>query len=513
MPTSPTLSIQFCGAAHTVTGSMYFLEYTLPTGKIFRFLVDAGMFQVGQDVSLFKMNSHLLFEPKHLDAVVLTHCHLDHCGRLPYLVKKGFGGRIYSTPATKELTEIVLLDAARQQDPKVKDNRYHMEELGINREDIEPGLNPDWFIPAQPELTQSLYDQEDAELTISRFKTYKYHEEFEIIDGLWIQYRDAGHILGSANVVISEKNKEGQVLRQMIFSGDLGNPHKPIIEDPEMHSDLKKLTHIVTESTYGDRVHPKLDPKSRLKEIIKTTAARKGKVLIPSFSVERAQEVIYYIAELMKDNEIPQMPIYLDSPMASKVLEVCLDHPELYDSELRQKIQEKANPLIYRQIKVLETIPESKSINGQPGPSIIIAGSGMLNGGRILKHLQHEAWKRENSLIFVGYQAEGTLGRKILDLWREQKRIEVEVDDRPLDIRAEIFVINEFSAHADQLMIKNWISEMIFNTESSEQKVTVFITHGEASAAQTLSKELQHQHPKRIDPIWPKFGEKIQIWS
>jgi len=509
-----SLNITFCGAARTVTGSMYFLEYTHESGKTYRFNVDAGMFQVGQDVSLYKMNSNLLFEPKLLDAMILTHCHLDHCGRIPILVNRGFGGRIHSTPATRELTEIVLYDAAKQQEPDPRDKGFHLDALGINRDDLDPGLNTDWFIPKSPEMMDKLYDQTDVELTMTRFKTHEYHSEFELFPDLWVEYRDAGHILGSANVVISEK-KNGEVIRQMIFSGDLGNPNKPIIRDPEIHKDLKKLTHVVVESTYGDRLHPTLQPKLRLKEIIKKTYNKGGKLLIPSFSVERAQEVIYYLTELMRDNEVPAMPIYLDSPMAIKVLDVCLDHPELYDEELKKKIHEKAHPLIYKHLKILESIEDSKSINKLPAPYILIAGSGMLNGGRILKHLLHNGSYPENTLLFVGYQAQGTLGRQILDLWKTGDPIKVVVDEADMEIRAEISVINEFSAHADQAMIKKWISELVLNRDKVESnpELRVFITHGEHIASQTLATELKHQHPSDLDPYYPHFGEKVTIWE
>jgi metallo-beta-lactamase family protein len=508
------LSITFCGAARTVTGSMYYLEYTPDNGRIYRFVLDAGMFQVGEDVSLYKMNSNLLFEPKLLDAMVLTHCHLDHCGRIPILVNHGFGGRIHSTPATRELAEIVLLDAAKQQEPDQRDKQLHLDALGIRNEDLDPNLNTDWYIPKNPEMMHKLYDQHDVEMSISRFKTHEYHQEFELFPNLFIEFRDAGHILGSANVVISEK-QDGQVVKQMIFSGDLGNPNKPIIRDPEMHKDLHKLTHVVVESTYGDRLHPTLQPKLRLKEIVKKTFQKRGKLLIPSFSVERAQEVIYYLSELMRDNEIPQMPIFLDSPMASKVLDVCLGHPELYDELLREKIRQHAHPLLYKQLRVLNSIEESKSINGKPGSYILIAGSGMLNGGRILKHLLHNGSYSENTLLFVGYQAQGTLGREILDLWKSGQTPNVNVDGYDMEIKAEIAVINEFSAHADQAMTKRWIADMVFNREKFDryQDLTVFITHGEHSASETLARELKAQHPEDLSPYYPRFGERVVVWE
>ena len=517
LDTNSKLNITFCGAARTVTGSMYYLEYAHASGKTYRFNIDAGMFQVGQDVSLYKMNSKLLFEPTLLDAMILTHCHLDHCGRIPLLVNRGFGGRIHSTPATKELTQIVLFDSARQQEPDLRSQDFHLNALGIDRADLDPGLNTDWFIPKNPEMMKKLYDQSDVEISMSRFKTHDYHQSFELFPDLWIQFRDAGHILGSANVVISEK-KAGKVIKQIIFSGDLGNPNKPIIRDPEIHTDLDKLTHVVVESTYGDRLHPKLEPKLRLKEIIKKTHRKGGKLLIPSFSVERAQEVIYYLSELMRDNEIPSMPIFLDSPMASKVLEVCLDHPELYDQDLREKVRQKANPLTYKQLKILESTMDSKSINYRRDSFILIAGSGMLNGGRILKHLQHHGSYSQNTLLFVGYQAVGTLGRKILDLWKKSQTISVTVDGLEMEIKAEIAVINEFSAHADQAMTKKWIAKLHLNrsqdiVNSKYKDLTVFITHGEHAASETLAKELENQHPNDFKTYWPKFGERVEVWG
>lgn len=483
------LSVTFCGAARTVTGSQYYMEYVDPSGKKFNFCLDSGMFQVGQKVNLFKINSHLLFDPKKLDAIVLTHAHLDHCGRIPYLVKKGFGGRIYSTRATKDIAEIVMRDASKHS------GEGEMKELTENGE----------FVPTKenPKGGEKLYDFIDVDTTMTRFKTHDYHEPFFIHPNLQVEFNDAGHILGSATVIFTEVSSG----RRLAFSGDLGNPNKPIIEDPEMVTYVPNLTHIFTETTYGNRLHPKFIPKERLRKIINETIRDNGKVLIPSFSVERAQEVIYFIVELMREGKVPSVPIYLDSPMAERVLEVCLDHPELYDEALQDKIREKANPLIYKNLKILSTSQESKMLNLEHTPSIIIAGSGMMNGGRILKHLKFNIENPHNTLIIVGYQAEGTLGRKIVDGNKE-----VEIEDRNFRVLAKVEIINEFSAHADQKMLKKFIVGLM--QESKGPLVpTVFLMHGEKEAALALGKELKDAFHDKIDTYWPRFGEKVELWK
>jgi metallo-beta-lactamase family protein len=350
------LTVTFAGAARTVTGSQYYLQYTPDAGgKPFRFCIDSGMFQVGQKVNLFKVNSHLIFDPRLLDCVVLTHAHLDHCGRLPYLVKRGFGGKIYSTRATREITEVTLMDAAAlsKNDPSNPD--YFFPVKGFRKIDVTH--QKDKFISSEvaneilpyklAQANYGLYDQGDVEITMSRFKTFEYHSKFLIHNDLEIEFMDAGHILGSAFVIIHHIPSG----KKIIFSGDLGNLDKPIIEDPEFPRGITSITHIFTETTYGNRLHGQLDPKQKLREMCYKPLKSGGKVFIPSFSIERAQEVIYFLVELMRENKLPQVPIFLDSPMAQKVLEIALDHPELYDDEMAEKIKTKAHPLIYQQLK------------------------------------------------------------------------------------------------------------------------------------------------------------------
>ncbi len=490
------LTVMFSGAARTVTGSLYYLEYTDSDGSKFNFAVDAGLFQVGQKVNLFKINSRLIFDPKKLDAIVLTHAHLDHCGRIPFLVKNGFGGRIYSTKATKEIAEVVMLDASKHiGEGEMADLVTQTGEIAVDTLD-----NKDFKINQN-----KLYTSLDVESALTRFQTHEYHKKFKIHPNIEIEFYDAGHILGSCCVVVTELSTG----KQLVFSGDLGNPGKPIIEDPEMIKKVPGLTHIFTETTYGNRVHPIQEPKERLRETINSTVRKKGKILIPSFSVERAQEVIYLIVELMREGQIKNIPIFLDSPMASKVLTIALNHPELYDKDLQAKIKSKSNPLKYKQLQVMDSVAQSKTINSFNGPCIIIAGSGMMTGGRILKHLQFYLDKPENTVIVVGYQAEGTLGRQIVDGIPE-----VEVEGKMMKVRAQLEIINEFSAHADSKMLKKWITNMIHDKFlPRERVVTVFLMHGEKEASLALGEELEHSLRENIKTYWPKFSETVVLWK
>jgi metallo-beta-lactamase family protein len=507
-----SLNVTFCGAARTVTGSQYFLEYIAPDGSKFNFCVDSGLFQTGQKINLFKINSHLLFDPRKLDALILTHAHLDHCGRIPYLVKNGFGGKIYSTMATKQIAEVVMTDAARL---STSSENMSFEPLrGLKKTDLKTQVHKIEFDKAYTDLLAKhaletenlgLYGAEEVEQTMRRFKTYEYHQKFRIHPNLEMEFFDAGHILGSAYVTITEVSSG----KQLIFSGDFGNVDKPIINDPERPSQLQNTTHIFIETTYGNKFHGKLDPKERLRKIISETLRQNGQVLLPSFSVERAQEVIYFIVELMQENKLPHVPIFLDSPMASKILEICLDHPELYDKELQQKVAHDVNPLIYKGIKILETAVDSKSLNFFNKPCIIIAGSGMLNGGRILKHLFFHLENSRNTLLMVGYQAVGTLGRQILDGAKE-----VVIENKTLQVLTRVENITEFSAHADQKILKNWVVDITERTHHEvSDKIKLFLMHGEKEASLGFGKEIEAVLPTKISSYWPKFGEQINLWA
>jgi metallo-beta-lactamase family protein len=506
----PILTIQFCGAARTVTGSQYYFEYTSTSGKAFRFCLESGMFQVGQKANLHKVNSHLLFDPRKLDCIVLTHAHLDHCGRIPYLVKRGFGGRIYSTKATMKIAEVVLRDAAILNSTDSKNPDYYFPVKGLRKKEItdteEKFRSRQVAQKISPEDlgtdSYGLYDTADVETAMSRFRTYEYHQKFKIHDEIEVEFFDAGHILGSAYVCFHFL-KTG---KKLVFSGDLGNTGKPIIQDPEMPHKLEDVSHVIVETTYGDRLHGKKEPKTKLKDICGKALRKGGQVFIPSFSVERAQEVIYFLVELMRSGKLPQVPIFLDSPMAQKVLQITLEHPELYDESMHDKITHKAHPLIYGQLKILETSDDSKLLNDYKKPCIVIAGSGMLNGGRIMKHARFHLKNPKNTFIMVGYQAEGTLGRKI---WDGAKV--VEIDYQEVEVKAAIEMVSEFSGHADRKILKEWVSSMLM--ASPQVPTTVFLTHGEKRSSLAFGEEIKYNFPgDNVVTHWPYFGEKVELF-
>jgi metallo-beta-lactamase family protein len=519
-PTPNSFYVSFFGAARTVTGSLYYLEYYDQNLKPFRFTIDAGMFQVGNRANLYRINSYLGFDPKSLDAIVLTHAHLDHCGRIPYLTKMGFNGPIYSTPATLEIASVVMLDSARMQDEE--GNKDKLPEEYKEMDAIQKAAYAEKFKNSSgsesgeenelPQLGQikekmadgegylKLYSIPDANKAITFFETHPYHEKFKIHEDLEIEYWDAGHILGSAYVVITN-TKTGQ---QVVFSGDLGNIDKPIIEDPETPPKLKNITHVFTETTYGDKQHGKKEPKAKLLEACKETLELKQKVFIPAFSVERAQEIIYFLNELMEEGSLPYVPVFLDSPMAQAVVDICLEHKELYDSQMEEKVAKKQNPFLWKNLKITATRDDSKKINFVNEPCIVIAGSGMLTGGRILKHLAHNISKEANMLVFCGYQAEGTLGRQISDGEKT-----VEIDTIKYDVKIKTSMIREFSAHADQLTLIKWLDGLY--DKSANTKPTLFLMHGEIKAVEGYQKLVNDTLPN-IQTYWPKFSERVKMW-
>jgi metallo-beta-lactamase family protein len=516
------LQVTFCGAARTVTGSMYFFEYHNPNYPKFNFCVDAGLFQVGQKANLFRINSHLLFDPKKLDALILTHGHLDHCGRIPYLTKMGFGGKIYSTPATKKVAEVVLEDAVKHQAENLKFPDFFFDAEGMSKQDLDfsqntsfTGLlkNPNFdhrVLKDREKISGliqkygqslTLYSLEEVGQSLNRFETQEYRIPFLINPNLQVEFYDAGHILGSCYLRITELSS-GQTI---VLSGDLGKPGKPIIKDPEKPEIESKITHIFLETTYGDRVHSKESPQKKLQKILYKTYKQRGKLIIPSFSVERAQEIIYYLIELIADNKVPKMPIYLDSPMASKILDIFLNHPELYDNEMQQKIQQNLNPLTHKNLHILESTRESKSINEKEGPFVIIAGSGMVTGGRILKHLKLNIEDSNNIILFIGFQAHGTLGRRILDGARN-----IEIEGKALEVQSSLEVISELSGHADKQGLKNWIFDLI--KDNKTKNPTAFLVHGEKEEAISMREELEFSF-KQIQTGWPHFGQKTTLWK
>ena len=467
---SEALSIAFEGAARTVTGSRHRLRFGAR-----QWLFDCGLFQGHRD-DAERINRTFSFAPETLDAVVVSHAHLDHTGNLPTLVSRGFRGSIHATPATAELCRFMLADSAFLQERDV---------VHVNRR--TPGRAP----------RQPLYTSGDVEQTMTRFVGHEYHQPWDLFEGVRVRYYDAGHILGSA-LTTFEFEQNGRSFH-LGMSGDLGRRDRPILMDPETHPPVEAL---VLESTYGNRIHPAQDEtERRLTELIQRTQSRGGRVLVPAFAVGRTQEIVATIHRLCELGKLCDLPIFVDSPMARQATQVFTRHPELFDGETRRAFEhDHGAPLGFDRLRYVATAEESKSLNRRTEPCIIVAASGMAEGGRILHHLQHGLGDERNTVLFVGFQADGTLGRRIVD------RAEVvNVFGEPVRVRAEVASLLGFSAHADQSELVTWVARL------DPPPRRIFLVHGELEAAETLG-ELLHQRTGAMVHI-PEPGEEFELWN
>ncbi len=459
------MRVHVLGAAKVVTGSCYLVET-----KKSRILIDCGMFQGPKETT--KLNYEpFRFNPKEVSDVILTHAHLDHSGLLPKLVKYGFSGKIWTTSATKDLTEVILKDTVHIQYDDLRD---------INRVRIKKGLPP----------LKELYFAEDVDKAIKLFKTVSYDNLYKITEDVSIRLRDAGHILGSAiiEMFIEENGKTIKV----VFSGDLGQWNVPIVRDPTL---INSADYVFIESTYGNRLHEDVPLREQLLlDAIVTTFERNGKLIIPSFAIERTQELLYYFHRFLNRGKFPEEEVFVDSPLAIKALEVFKNHKECYDKEA---LNEFKSIFGFPNLRLLNRKSESKRLNDFDEPAIIIAGSGMCTGGRVVHHLRHQLWKKENMILFVGYQAEGTLGREIADGNRE-----VEILGELVEVNAEVRKIESFSAHADARELVRWIEGF------KNKPKKVFITHGEENAANALKKQLSNFG---FDCYVPSLNETIEL--
>ncbi len=448
------------GAVKTVTGSAHML--ILDNKKI---LIDCGLFQGADE----KKSEELGFDPKEVDGVLLTHAHIDHCGRIPMLVKNGFKGKIYCTNPTYELSRLMLLDTA-----KVMLENYKSHLKRFQRGSLKD-------MPEEP-----LYDEDDVFEALEHFEPiFSYDKSFDVL-GLKVIPKDAGHILGSCFYEIKHKSDK------IIFSGDLGNKGKPIVRDFSLPS---KSDVVYSESTYGDRLHKSFqESKEELRDVINQTI-KHGNVLIPSYALERTQDILYVLRELYEEGALPRCKIFLDSPLAINVTKVFLRNSE-YFKEDTYKVFEKEDPFYLPYLTMVRDVEESKQINDIEEGAIIIAGSGMLSGGRILHHIRHHAYKEQNAIVFVGYQPHGTLGRKILE-----RQNPVFIMGEPIYIKAKIHTINGFSSHADQRELIEWISS------ANPQKVC--LVHGEEDKMNILKQALS-QHIK-ADIYIPSYKEEIDV--
>jgi len=465
------INLSFLGAARNVTGSRYLVEAN--NAKI---LIDCGLYQERE----FQHRNWEPFQvpPQELDAVLLTHAHLDHCGLLPKLVKEGFKGRVYCTPATADITKIILLDAAKlqEEDAAYKKKRH-----------IREGRKGPY-----PEIP--LYTIEDAEAALPLFDTVGYEEPLLIGEGIEATFHDAGHILGSS--MIKVRISQGEEKRSIIFSGDVGRWDRPILEDPSV---FRKTDYVVVESTYGDRQHEgSKDISDDLAEIINTTYEAGGNVVVPSFALQRAQEILYYLNKLLMEERIPDIKVYLDSPMAIKITEVFKRYDELFDRDMKELLRQHQSPFDFPGLTMVETVEESKALNTLTKPAMIIAGSGMCTGGRIKHHLVNNISRPESTILFVGYQAEGTLGRYILDGGKS-----VRIHGQPRSVHARVAQIHGFSAHADRDELLKWLSKLSVNPKH------VFITHGEVKAAERFQEFLREK--TGFETSVPGYNTKVRL--
>lgn len=465
------MQIQFWGAARTVTGSMHLL-----TINDKRLLLDCGMFQ-GKRAIANERNSQLPFDPKSVDACVLSHAHMDHAGALPVLTKSGFEGSIYCTSATRDLSAVMLRDSAHIQKG---DARY------LNKRNAERG---------QP-FIKPIYTEVDAVNCLQHFVAYEYHRTFEPLPGVRVTFRDAGHILGSAEVIIDFE--ENHKKRRLVFTGDLGRKHLPILRDPES---VDQADILITEGTYGGRFHdPIEDTRNQLEQIIIDTHERGGVLIIPAFAVGRTQEIVYDMQRLVADNHIPDLPVYVDSPLAMNVTEIFRLHPECYDEEILAYINTDpdGNAFGWPRLRYVRSADESKALNESKDPSVIIAASGMCEAGRVLHHLKHHIEDPRTTILFVGYEAENTLGRKILD-GAERVRIFGE----EFNVHAQIKKIGGYSGHGDHNDLVGFAHNL------AGRPAHTFIVHAERDAAEKLQASLEAIGLK--DVRIPDRGDQLLI--
>lgn len=449
------MKLSFYGAAGEVTGSNYLVE----TSRV-QIVIDCGAFQGGKEQEL-KNASPFMYDAAAVDAMILTHAHLDHVGRLAKLVKDGFRGPIWSTPATHELAELIMLDAASI----------------MSHEELKFGDKP-------------LYGEEDVYRALKQFKTIDYEVKTEIADGVTIRFVDAGHILGSASVELWADGKK------MVFSGDIGNIGAPIIEDP---TKLDEADYLVCESTYGGRTHEaKEERQALLQSVIETSIANRGVLLIPAFALERSQELLFNLHQLLTQEHIAKVPIFLDSPLAAKATEVFGRFPEYYDKEATALVKAGVDFFDLPGLELTTSVEQSKHIKEVAAPKIVIAGSGMMTGGRIKFHLKEYLDDASTTLFIIGYQAEGSLGRRLLDGVKH-----VDLFGEKIAVNARILACGAFSAHADHPQLMGWLKAVKSPVKE------LFLTHGDPTASEALKVSVESE--LKWNATRPRFGQFVEL--
>ena len=515
------MDIQFLGGATTVTGSRF-----LVTTARAQVLIDCGMFQ-GSPNETIRNRIPLGFDPGTLDAILLTHAHLDHCGLLPIAVRDGYGGPIWATDGTIELARLVLLDSGRlheefakrearwerrnpdraEADDRKEQTQYDEAVAAAERGDAEGGAaardhDAEARLRSQPpevdvDVDAPLYTEDDAKATLPHFRPVRYEQEVEVAPGVHATYHDAGHILGSAIIRLRLRDAEDDRDRFVVFSGDLGRPGTPIIRDP---ASLVHADYVVVESTYGGREHEPHDEAIRiLAETVRVVAENDGVLLIPSFAIGRTQELIWELDQLIERGEIPLLPLYLDSPMASKATDVYRRHAEYFDQESRDILAREGTPIDYPEQTTVNDAQESRAIEHAQRPYMIIASNGMLTGGRVVNHLRNLISDRNATLLFVGYQGEGTLGAHL-----QAGAKEARISGQTYEVRCRIRTISGFSAHADERELLDWLGNFKAGKQAGEAGYPrrVFLVHGDPEAQEALAPRVNELGFEAYVPRW-----------
>ena len=468
------MQLQFIGATRTVTGSAHILHIN---GKTI--LLDCGLFQGRRSESIDR-NRTFAFDPSTIDAVILSHAHIDHAGNLPNLVKSGFSGPIFCTPATRDLCQIMLLDSAfiQERDCEFVNKRHRKQHLP----------------PAEP-----LYTVEDVPPALRLFSPVPYRTPFHVIDGVECQFFDAGHILGSASLALTlEEQKNGSRTKKMLgFTGDLGRPNLPILRDPEF---LGQVDALICETTYGGRYHSSVEQMpSQFAALVEKTVQRGGKIVIPAFSVGRTQELVYTMHQLKHAGKLPDIPVYVDSPLSTNATEVFRKHPECFDEETLELLKRNDDPFGFERLTYIRDVEESKRLNDRKEPCVILASSGMCEAGRIRHHIVNTIDDPRNLILIVGYQAEHTLGRRLVE-----QDTEVTIFGEVHERKCEVAVMNSFSAHADRNELLAYFSN--FDKKRLEK---IFLVHGDLDQSEKFSAALQDQ--KFQSTFIPVRLEKCEI--
>jgi len=465
------MKIAFLGAIRTVTGSMHLLTVN---GN--RILLECGLFQ-GRRRESYERNRNLPFDAASVEAMILSHAHIDHSGNIPNLVKSGFQGNIYSTFATRDLASAMLRDSAHIQE---QDVAY------VNKKRGRKGLPP----------VEPIYTRQDAVNSLNAFVGIGYHRTILVADGVRLTFYDAGHILGSA-IVVLDIEEDGHTHR-LAFSGDLGRKERPILRDPEISPPIETL---IIESTYGNRHHRTFEEADReLRRVVNDTYQRGGKVIIPAFSVGRTQEIVYALHHLTEDHKIPDLPIFVDSPLSTNVTEIFRLHPECYDKEINEFIMSgnHRDPFGFHRLRYIRSVEDSKALNFLREPAIIISASGMCEAGRILHHLKNNIEDPRNTVLIVGWQSPHTLGRRLVE-----RREKVRIFGEEYDLRAQVKVINGFSAHADREELLGYVQQVRKGLRR------VFVVHGEEQSSLSLADGIRALGVPEV--IVPELGDEVEF--